>query len=1362
MARPESIAVGGYYKTPEAVVHDIARLFAPVAARQDTFTFVDPCAGDGEALALLGHLVIGDLAEEVDRPSRRPRFSAFCCELEAGRYEGRAAISWKDYCGVLDSFLHGDAFLVEWTESKADVLYLNPPYDTDRIAGRLEQRFLERFTSILRPGHGLLLFVVPHYALETSAVYLATHYDELACYRFPPGEYEAYRQVVLVGRRRASLRPFAADSPEAEQVRRWAAEPEGIPSLAAGAGTLRLPERGGHSLSWKMGEIDVLGLYETARPLMEGKTGSLIPVHGLGLNADLTDLITQRFPVVVSPRPAHVAIALAAGLVNGHAITPDDPAAGWPDLMVKGVFRKEYKVIEEKVNKEGEVTSQTAVQQPKLSVSILDMRTWTYHDLAEGGEPSGATSVADFNIADLLTHYGHSLATLMREQCPPLYEPDGAPDLPPLGLPLYPYQQHAAAAALRVITADRPPFAGEHPFILGEVGTGKTAVALAVAAALRPGWIERLPGRRPRPVRRMLVMCPPHLVASWAVEAGKFLPDARVETLERLADVERIAAEPPDDRLTILLLSREMSKLGHGWADGRHHGLCPGCGTPVAGTPEEIVRQRVTCDHRPRRAANAVARQAERLARALARAVPDDNTVVHLLAGRYERQRATWLVRRWGQMPAAEADAARDTAWSSQAGVIREMAEAVFVELTGYLETGEWAKAEKTADRLRVVLHAAVWPRRDERIVDMALAVAAATGARPVRYGQEDALNSAATLLMQTTLGRDAQLKALDLMRELDKRLEYARHAQQIEGLAASRDGREWQPVGNHYYYPHTYLWVNGRLCYRHGYQEQGILPIGGTALALRLLEALLEGGRWREGTPCGTPLYAAVPSPRRFPLATYIARRHPDLFDLLVLDEAHEYSTDGSAQERAAHRLTEVGRPTLLLTGTSNNGYASSLFMNMWALSRRFRSEFGRDQQEQFVNRYGYRKVRIDPDEDDLTTYNNYGAMSDRVDTGTSTKMRKIGQAPGVLPLFILRHMLPSAVLLQKSDMEIELPPMTEIAVPVTAGETLLTRYHGLREALVAQIMDDLRQQSDLAGLLWGQMGQMPTYLDRAHTDTGNTGPADARRYEIRYPASVGATLVAAADPLPKSETAAKEAWLLETLAAEMAEGRHCIVFVVNTNSGLAQRVTSLIGARFGRNTAVMLNARSVRAGDRMDWIDKEVVGRGRRVLVVNPEAVETGLNNLVYFSTAIWFQNPNCSSVTYTQANGRVHRPGQRSGEVRVYVPYYGATTQEAQFILLGHKIAAARQADGLDVTSALLAAGAAESDGAHAMSVGQALYRMLREGQIAANGHGFAQGRPSPMPVAARPPTPAARPMPTKPARQMSLFGGNTIDI
>jgi hypothetical protein len=57
-----------------------------------------------------------------------------------------------------------------------------------------------------------------------------------------------------------------------------------------------------------------------------------------------------------------------------------------------------------------------------------------------------------------------------------------------------------------------------------------------------------------------------------------------------------------------------------------------------------------------------------------------------------------------------------------------------------------------------------------------------------------------------------------------------------------------------------------------------------------------------------------------------------------VLVHNCHEYGTDGSAQERAIHRLSEKIPLKLPLTGSLMNGYAKSLFRNMWSFSRRMR----------------------------------------------------------------------------------------------------------------------------------------------------------------------------------------------------------------------------------------------------------------------------------------------------------------------------------------------------------------------------------------------------------------------------------------
>jgi len=276
--------------------------------------------------------------------------------------------------------------------------------------------------------------------------------------------------------------------------------------------------------------------------------------------------------------------------------------------------------------------------------------------------------------------------------------------------------------------------------------------------------------------------------------------------------------------------------------------------------------------------------------------------------------------------------------------------------------------------------------------------------------------------------------------------------------------------------------------------------PMGDTGHIFMALSSLNETATWIREEECGTELFQAIGEPMRYPLATYITHNKPETFDFLILDEGHEYSTDGSAQERAAHRLTGLGKPTILLTGSIMNGYAESLFANWWALFPSFREEFDRDDRRPFVDRYGYRKRLLQDTDKSTGEIVEYGAMSDRVER----KEKDLGSAPGVLPLFVLK-MLASCVTIHKADLALNLPPCREIVVRVKPDPD----QENVHLFLVGELLNQVRKDryTPLAGKLWGQVSEIPSHLDRATKDTGNT-PDGA--YEVRYPESEGRLLVA------------------------------------------------------------------------------------------------------------------------------------------------------------------------------------------------------------------------------------------------------------
>jgi hypothetical protein len=188
-----------------------------------------------------------------------------------------------------------------------------------------------------------------------------------------------------------------------------------------------------------------------------------------------------------------------------------------------------------------------------------------------------------------------------------------------------------------------------------------------------------------------------------------------------------------------------------------------------------------------------------------------------------------------------------------------------------------------------------------------------------------------------------------------------------------------------------------------------------------------------------------------------------------------------------------------------------------------------------------------------------------------------------------------------------------------------------------------------------------------------------------------------------------------------------------------LVARYQRLLRTQLGVEAAYLDSAR-VETRGREDWIKQEVIRRRRRVLLVNPEAVKTGMNCLTpYFTTAIWMEG-TYNALTYRQANGRIHRLGSNpTTDIEIYVPVYASTAQETALALVARKVTVSTQMDGLEVESQLEAAGA--GDGAAAalevLSMGQALYEIL-------SGQAPAPERLVPVPQVVSPPaSPVERP-------------------
>ena len=207
------------------------------------------------------------------------------------------------------------------------------------------------------------------------------------------------------------------------------------------------------------------------------------------------------------------------------------------------------------------------------------------------------------NLGEFIDTYREAIARRVVESYPPLYRPsEKGRSLPrllrsPLGA-----QGDAIRGAALSLEAHRGTT------IVGEMGTGKTFIAAAAA---------HLAG-----LRRVLVLCPPHLTRKWKREVEETVPGARAAIVASITDLERLRLSIGQGPL-FAVMSRERAKLSYRWSPatverwaasggrlmrGEETGepfrvpCCPSChrqivdGDGVPLTDDELSRRKRSCD----------------------------------------------------------------------------------------------------------------------------------------------------------------------------------------------------------------------------------------------------------------------------------------------------------------------------------------------------------------------------------------------------------------------------------------------------------------------------------------------------------------------------------------------------------------------------------------------------------------------------------------------------------------------------------------------------------------------------------------------------------------------------------------------
>lgn len=211
------------------------------------------------------------------------------------------------------------------------------------------------------------------------------------------------------------------------------------------------------------------------------------------------------------------------------------------------------------------------------------------------------------SLKDFLNEYGESMAEKVTKELTVIHDPATEKEtsiaqiLSAMKKPPFPSQGEIIKACCKSLLSGN-----KAPYMVCEMGTGKTLMAIAAAQVLY----------KQRGVKRVLVVCPPHLVPKWIDEVNDGLPEAKAYNFNGkgvITQLENLRRQPRPAQLEFYIMGRERAKTGFLWRPAvvTRHGkyFCPKCGQELLdkdGYPIPVFekntqgryKKRYACDNR--------------------------------------------------------------------------------------------------------------------------------------------------------------------------------------------------------------------------------------------------------------------------------------------------------------------------------------------------------------------------------------------------------------------------------------------------------------------------------------------------------------------------------------------------------------------------------------------------------------------------------------------------------------------------------------------------------------------------------------------------------------------------------------------
>lgn len=384
--------------------------------------------------------------------------------------------------------------------------------------------------------------------------------------------------------------------------------------------------------------------------------------------------------------------------------------------------------------------------------------------------------------------------------------------------------------------------------------------------------------------------------------------------------------------------------------------------------------------------------------------------------------------------------------------------------------------------------------------------------------------------------------------------------------------------------------------------------------------------------------------------------------FDSVIIDEAHEGNNTDSIIGTAQRLLFKFSDKVILLSGTCNSGYASSLHnLLVSAMPNKLLLD-GTFEREKFISKYGILEKKIKIEED--------YKLSGKVLQDKSGFKEVEGINPVVFTKFLSRNFIMVNSLEQLS---LPMPELKEFYIPILLDTEL--------ELLYNKIISDAEQ-----------INPMQTRMLLASTFKNYVNnPYSWENIEIQKMFEPGKEMVEMKTlKREKKEYLRKDYELLKIIKKEKEENRKCFLFTDFVEGGryiipeefgntkikkkitINDRIIKLLESN-GIRCKVIL-ASNATAKERKDYIismkDKY------DVFICQPQLVNVGLN-LVFCPTYIVY-TPYYRYDIISQATRRGYRANSTE-ENRIYHLYYANTCEEIIINRYQRKLAEAKAIEG-----------------------------------------------------------------------------------